>query len=121
MSNKAIIKTVVTTLATTVLLLFFVYDFSFTLINIADALFIVGLFLFFPALIIITEATKVFDGFTYVRHKFSKSNSFKTIYDYKEYKLQKNLYKKNIGKPLMIIALCYIGASLIVSHLLSLL
>ncbi|WP_010169068.1 DUF3899 domain-containing protein [Candidatus Epulonipiscium viviparus] len=115
MSNKGIIKTVVATLVAALLLMYFIFDFSFSLINIADCLFVVGLCLFFPALIIATGAMDLFDGISFVSSKMFKKHTFKTIYDYKEYKKQKNLYKKNPGKPLLVISLIYIVISLVIA------
>ncbi len=99
------------------LIMWLVFDLSFSAINVADSMFVVGLCTFFPALIMVTEATKMFDGLSFVRSKMSRKPSFKSIYDYKEHKVQKNLYKKNPGKVLLIISIGYILVSIIISTL----
>lgn len=79
--------------------------------NISDALFVIGLFMFFMGLISMTKAREVFIGFKYTfktrfSRKFDKSKSY---YDYSAE--QKKNSTEVLGIPMFIIGIIYIAVS----------
>lgn len=61
-----------------------VFGTEITTRNTSDALFVVGLFMFFISLIAVTDAAKVFIGFTYTFKQMFKRNrdKYSNYYDY---------------------------------------
>ena len=91
-----------------------VFENAYTLRNISDALFIVGLFLFFSSLIAVTDAAKVFIGFTYTfknmfkRHREKYSN----FYDYSK---AKEARKSSFGLGTLFISILFLTTAVILA------
>lgn len=105
-----------------ILLMFFIYDFRISLMNISNVIFLMGVFFFFPGLISTTGASQVFDSSLYLTRKtFAKNseNDFKTFNDYKEYKRLKraNAPIKSRGSTILILGGVYIIISLIIGFI----
>lgn len=88
------------------------YDGNMKTQNISDALFVIGLFMFFMGLIAMTNARKIFIGFKYTfktrfSRKFDKSKSY---YDYSNEQNKNNTTV--LGTPMFILGIVYIAVSL---------
>lgn len=65
---------------------------EFTIAHVSDALFVVGIVMFLPALIAVTGAFQVFDGIKYAFRSFFSTNfrrEYQKINEYKEARNQK--------------------------------
>jgi membrane-bound ClpP family serine protease len=95
------------------LIMFAFYDGNLSDINYANALFVVGLILFSAGLLTVTNASKVFRGFTFVfKRMFTRKVEGMSYYEYVQ--MKDDAKEKNSGFPLLISGLVFIIASLIV-------
>ncbi len=99
-------------------MMYFVYDFVFLPIYVANVLFVVGSIVFFFGLILVTGAMEVFESSIFLTKKvFSKDNSkpyFKTFADYKEFHKIKNAHEPKKTNIPLIVGIVYIVISLII-------
>ena len=85
--------------------------------NISDALFVVGIFIFFLSLIAITEATKIFLIFSYGAKSVLKRKNFQ-YQSYYEYVKDKEKEKRTpYVTEAFIISVVFIVVSLILSYI----
>lgn len=116
---KNSIYTIAVSMVLMILLMWRIYDFDMSLINVSNVIFVIGIVLFFTGLVSVTGASEVFDSSKYLTQKiFSRKNeqTFKTFKDYKAYKQVKCLgkYGKYKGLNRLILGGVYIIASLII-------
>ncbi len=91
------------------------YDSEFEVINILDSIFIVGMVMFFSGIIIATNITQVFQGFTYtLKNVFKKQPKHLSYYDYKN----ANERERDVttGIPLLLIGGLYFFGTIIISY-----
>lgn len=122
MRIKSFLYPIVVSIVIMILLMFFIYDFSISLMNISNVIFFMGVFFFFPGLISVTGAGQIFDSSRYLTRRFFTKNSesyFKTFNDYKEYKRLKNVNTpmKSRGLTILILGGVYIIISLIIGFI----
>lgn len=108
------------------LLMYLIYDFDMSLMNVSNVFFFMGTIYFFPGLIIVSGATDIFYGIGYLtRRMFLKDKGdgsyFKSFKDYKEYKCIKNgRYNtkdntKGKGVNILLVGGVYIIISIVIS------
>lgn len=91
------------------------YDLVFEPNNVLDSIFIVGMVMFFIGIIIATNITQVFQGFTYtLRNVFKKQPKHLSYYDYK----RSNQHQVDVttGIPLLFIGGLYFFGTIIISY-----
>ncbi|MCM1992783.1 DUF3899 domain-containing protein [Oceanirhabdus seepicola] len=122
MHRKRIFFTIALSILIMLLLLFLVYDFDMSLMNLSNVLFFMGTVYFFPGLIIVTGASEIFSSVGYLnRRMFRKNkgdgNDFKTFNDYKEYKHIKSAKYNTKGKGVNILLVGggYVIISIVIS------
>ena len=122
MHTKKIFFTIALSILIMLLLLFLVYDFDMSLMNLSNVLFFMGTVYFFPGLIIVTGASEIFSSVGYLnRRMFRKNkgdgNDFKTFNDYKEYKHIKSAKYNTKGKGVNILLVGggYVIMSIVIS------
>jgi len=96
------------------ILLVTLYESRFNLKDIADAIFVVGIFTFFLSLISVTDASKIFYGMGYTFGNFYRSVILrqKARNSFYEYAQKKNKQKDNpLGVSMMIVGVVYIAVS----------
>lgn len=108
MYSKRILSTIALSILIMLLLMYLIYDFDTSLMNLSNVFFFMGTVYFFPRLIIVTGATDIFYSTGYLtRRMFLKNkgdgNYFKTFNDYKEYKYMDNVKYNTKGKGVNIL------------------
>ena len=91
------------------------YDSVYETINLLDSIFIVGMVMFFCGIIMSTNITQVFQGFTYtLKNVFKKQPKHLSYYDYKT----ANGRERDIttGIPLLFIGGLYFFGTIIYSY-----
>ena len=91
------------------------YDLELEPNNILDSVFIVGMVMFFIGIIIATNITQVFQGFTYTfKNVFKKQPKHLSYYDYK----RSNPHQVDIatGIPLLFIGGLYFFGTIIIAY-----
>lgn len=122
MGIKRFLCAIAVSIVSIILLMFLIYDFEMSWMNLSNAIFLVGVFFFFPGLISVTGAGQVFYGSGYLSRKiFTKrsENCFKTFNDYKEYRRFKhaNTTVKGRGLGLLILGGMYVIVSLAIGFM----
>lgn len=122
MKIKEFLYPIAVSIVIMILLMFFLYDFQISLMNISNVIFFIGMFFFFPGLISVTGASQIFDSSRYLTRKTFATNSendFKTFNDYKEYKRLKRVNNpiKSRGLTILILGGAYIVISLIIGFI----
>ncbi len=99
------------------ILLITAYHSIFTLQNIIDAGFVVGMLLTSFGIITLTNATQVFQGITFsFKQMFSRKNyTHLAFYDYKRSKQQNR--EKTTGVPTLAVGLLFITVSAVISYI----
>lgn len=116
---KNLLYTIAVSIGLMILLMWGIYDFDMSLMNLSNVIFVIGIILFFLGLISVTGAIQVFGSSQYLTRKtFSRKgkHDFKTFKDYRDYKQLKNAGKAKNGKGLnrLLLGSVYIIASLII-------
>lgn len=122
MGIKRFLYAIAVSIVIMILLMFFVYDFQMSWMYISNVIFIMGVFFFFPGLIIVTGASEVFQSSIYLGRKVfvkDREKYFKTFSDYKEYKRLKSAgtMRKGRGLEILILGGAYIIVSLIIGFI----
>ncbi|OOO00249.1 MAG: hypothetical protein ATN35_08405 [Epulopiscium sp. Nele67-Bin004] len=108
------------TLVLVMMIMYFAYDFNFHMIYVSNAFFVTGALLFFPGLVMVSGAEKLFETVKYHTKKFSRRtnpNDFKTIDQYREYQRirQEMKPKDHVGMDIFVIGVAYIMISFLMS------
>ncbi len=108
---KGFVSNLVFSASIIAIFLFTYYEGDLKTQNISDALFVIGLFMFFMGLISVSKAREVFIGFKYTfktrfSKKFDKSMSY---YDYSSEQKKNNT--EVLGIPMFIVGVIYIAVS----------
>lgn len=122
MYPKRVLFTIALSILIMLLLMFLLYDFDMSLMNISNVFFFMGTIYFFPGLIIVSGSTDVFTGIGYLTRRTvfkdkGDGNYFKSFNDYKEYKYLKNGKYNTEGKGVNILLVggVYIIISIVIS------
>lgn len=122
MYKKRVLFTIALSILIMLLLMFLLYDFDMSWMNISNVFFFMGAFYFFPGLIIVTGSTEVFAGMGYLTRRIflkdkGEGNYFKSFNDYKEYKYLKNgkYNTKSKGVNILLVGGVYIIISIVIS------
>lgn len=125
MTIKRILKVIGLSILIMIILMYLIYSFDVTLMNLSNVFFFTGIIYFFLGLIVVTGATEVFNSIGYLtRRMFLKPKGdaayFKSFADYMEYKNTQNLgiKIKNKGFDVLIIGAIYIVLSIIIGMIL---
>lgn len=116
MSTKKVSSTIAISIAIMLILMGLIYDFHITLMNVSNVLFLMGVFYFFPGLIVVSGAGSIFDSAGYLTRRMFLRNSkryFKSFNEYKEYKHIKNISSnmKGRGANILLVGGLYIVIS----------
>jgi hypothetical protein len=121
MSTKRFLIVIGISIPIMLLLLFTAFEGVISLMNISNVFFFAGLFLFFPGLIMVTDAMSVFNSLGYLTRRMifkqKGDNHFKTFGDYMEYKNINNPEKHARRKSLEMLTVG--GVYLVISFILS--
>lgn len=114
MYTKKVLSTIMISMGIMLVLMGLIYDFHISLINISNVLFFMGVFYFFPGLIVVSGAGSIFDSAGYLTRRMFFRNSFKSLNEYKEYKHIKNVNggMKGRGANILVIGGAYIVISI---------
>lgn len=114
---KQFIKTIIVSLILIFLAHYFIFDFEFTEDAISNAIFLVGIMMFFLGLMLITNAPRIFMIFTYsVKQVFSRKNfPYKSFYDYYAEKEKDPVTPYAV--PILVMSIIYLGISLILAYM----
>ena len=92
-----------------------VYDGVYNLRTMVDAMFVVGMIMFFAGIILVTNITQVFYGISYTfKQAFSRKFKYKNYYDYM---VDREKGKEStIGLPMLLFGLAYLIVSTYISY-----
>lgn len=122
MGIKRLFYAIAVSIVIMILLMFLIYDFEISWMNLSNVIFLMGVLFFFPGLMSVTGASQVFHGSSYLSRKIfarSSENCFKTFNDYKEYKRLKhvNTTMKGRGLGILILGGVYVIVSLVIGFM----
>ncbi len=122
MNLKRLMFTIALSVTIMLLLMYLIYDFDTSLMNISNVFFFMGIAYFFPGLIIVSGVTDIFYSIRYLtKRMFCKDkdneNYLRTFNDYKKYNDIKSVKHNMKGKGVNILLVggVYIIISLIIS------
>lgn len=117
MSIKRLTFITIFALLVCVLFIGIAYQWSFTWIHIADITFVIGIVMFFPALIVSIGANQLFNGFNYSIKKIF-SNDFRHRYQsYSDFLDDKQMDEKStIPLELMTSSILFIAISIFITQ-----
>ena len=113
---KRFVVTFIISAAFIYLILITKFDNVLTMINILDSIFVVGIVMVSVGILISTNITQIFQGFTYAfRTMFLKRSKHLSFYDYKNSK--NNDQDKSSGIPMLFIGGLYFIGTVIMAYI----